>query len=115
MGCYENMYAKGACRTHWARYTRYKSIIERLDFSCENNLQDKVELDYKIEAVKTLLDKLPSRLRRIIKYRFGIDTGKALELEFVAKHFHVTRERVRQLEAKALRIMRRAAGGLNDL
>ena len=49
---------------------------------------------------------LSVRERNVIKLRFGLDDGKTRTLEEVGKEFNVTRERIRQIEAKALRKLR---------
>lgn len=56
--------------------------------------------------VTKILDTLTDREAKIIKLRFGIDTGYPRTLEEVGKLFRVTRERVRQIEAKAIRKLR---------
>ncbi len=56
--------------------------------------------------VAKILDTLTEREAKIIKLRFGIDTGYPRTLEEVGKMFRVTRERVRQIEAKAIRKLR---------
>ena len=53
-----------------------------------------------------VLDKLPAREASVIKLRFGIEDGRTRTLEEVGQHFGVTRERIRQIEAKALRKLR---------
>ncbi len=50
-----------------------------------------------------VLDSLTLREQKVLKLRFGIDDGRARTLEEVGKQFDVTRERIRQIEAKALR------------
>ena len=49
---------------------------------------------------------LTPREKDVLKLRFGLEDGKARTLEEVGKSFHVTRERIRQIEAKALRKLR---------
>ena len=44
--------------------------------------------------------------RKVLKLRFGLDDGRSRTLEEVGKEFDVTRERIRQIEAKALRKLR---------
>ena len=58
------------------------------------------------EQLKELLASLPARERRVIELRFGLSDGRSRTLEEVGEEFHVTRERVRQIEAKALRKLR---------
>jgi RNA polymerase primary sigma factor len=58
------------------------------------------------EQVEKVLNTLTPREAQILKLRFGIETGYAHTLEEVGNVFHVTRERVRQIEAKALRKLR---------
>ncbi|MGC8875206.1 MAG: sigma factor-like helix-turn-helix DNA-binding protein, partial [Chloroflexia bacterium] len=50
--------------------------------------------------------KLPDRERRIIQLRFGLNDGRYRTLEEVGKEFGITRERIRQIEAKVLRKLR---------
>jgi RNA polymerase sigma factor (sigma-70 family) len=57
-------------------------------------------------TMKYLLDSLTPRESKILQFRFGINTITEFSLEQVASMFSVTRERIRQLEAKALRKMR---------
>ena len=52
------------------------------------------------------LDLLSEREEKVIRLRFGLDDGKIRTLEEVGKVFDVTRERIRQIEAKALRKLR---------
>jgi RNA polymerase primary sigma factor len=58
------------------------------------------------EQLIEVLDTLISREERVLRLRFGLDDGKARTLEEVGKEFNVTRERIRQIEAKALRKLR---------
>jgi RNA polymerase primary sigma factor len=58
------------------------------------------------EQMRDLLDSLSSRERGVLELRFGLDDGQARTLEEVGRIFGVTRERVRQIEAKALRKLR---------
>ena len=52
------------------------------------------------------LESLTDRERQVVKLRFGLEDGRARTLEEVGKEFNVTRERIRQIEAKALRKLR---------
>ncbi len=58
------------------------------------------------EQMNEILDGLAERERQVLIMRFGLDDGISRTLEDVGKHFSVTRERVRQIEAKALRKLR---------
>jgi RNA polymerase primary sigma factor len=58
------------------------------------------------EQMATMLKTLTPREERIIKMRFGIEDGNEHTLEEVGRTFAVTRERIRQIEAKALRKLR---------
>ncbi len=58
------------------------------------------------EQLKGVLDTLPPREQEVLKMRFGLEDGYSLTLEEVGLYFNVTRERIRQIEAKALRRLR---------
>jgi RNA polymerase primary sigma factor len=58
------------------------------------------------EKIEEALDQLTPRERDVLKMRFGLDDGYPHTLEEVGKHFQVTRERIRQIEAKALKKLR---------
>ena len=68
------------------------------------------------EQLRSVLGTLPPREQEVLKMRFGLDDGYSLTLEEVGLYFDVTRERIRQIEAKALRRLRhpRRASGLRD-
>ena len=53
------------------------------------------------------VDKLNDREAAILKMRYGLENGEAHTLEEVGQHFGITRERVRQIEIKALRKLKR--------
>lgn len=59
------------------------------------------------EQVKDILGTLSDREQKIIRMRFGLDNGKSHTLEEVGQEFAVTRERIRQIEAKALAKLRK--------
>jgi RNA polymerase primary sigma factor len=58
------------------------------------------------EQVDDVLDTLSLRERRVLQLRFGLEDGRSRTLEEVGREFSVTRERIRQIEAKALRKLR---------
>ena len=58
------------------------------------------------EELSTALESLTDRERQVVRLRFGLEDGRARTLEEVGKEFNVTRERIRQIEAKALRKLR---------
>ena len=68
------------------------------------------------EQLRAVLNTLPPREQEVLKMRFGLEDGYSLTLEEVGLYFDVTRERIRQIEAKALRRLRhpRRANGLRD-
>ena len=58
------------------------------------------------EEIKSVLDTLQTREKQVLELRFGLIDGTCYTLEEVGKRFNVTRERIRQIEAKALRKLR---------
>ena len=58
------------------------------------------------EQIEDVLGSLNDREQKVLKLRFGLEDGRARTLEEVGKEFDVTRERIRQIEAKALRKLR---------
>ena len=58
------------------------------------------------EQLDAVLDTLTSREKEVIRLRFGLDDGRTRTLEEVGRQFRITRERIRQIEAKALRKLR---------
>lgn len=99
-------------------------IGEEEDSSLGDFIEDKevenpaVQTSYKLlqEQLRQVLSTLPPREQEVLKMRFGLDDGYSLTLEEVGLYFNVTRERIRQIEAKALRRLRhpRRANGLRD-
>ncbi len=79
------------------------------DFVADNNVltpEGNVETVMLREHIDTLLADLKERERQVIVLRFGLEDGHPRTLEEVGKEFKVTRERIRQIEAKALRKLR---------
>ncbi len=58
------------------------------------------------ETLGNVLDSLTTREEKVLRLRFGLEDGRSRTLEEVGKEFNVTRERIRQIEAKALRKLR---------
>jgi RNA polymerase primary sigma factor len=79
------------------------------DFVADTNVvspEGNVETVMLREHISTLLQDLKERERQVIILRFGLEDGHPRTLEEVGKEFNVTRERIRQIEAKALRKLR---------
>ncbi|MDT3843735.1 MAG: RNA polymerase sigma factor RpoD [Bacillota bacterium] len=79
------------------------------DFIPDDNVrvpQDEAEKQSLHEEIMEALDTLTDREQRVLRMRFGLDDGKQRTLEEVGQTFDVTRERIRQIEAKALRKLR---------
>ena len=79
------------------------------DFVADNNIETpegNVESVMLREHIDALLGDLKERERQVIVLRFGLEDGHPRTLEEVGKEFNVTRERIRQIEAKALRKLR---------
>ncbi len=66
------------------------------------------------EQIEDMLNTLSDREREVLHYRFGLEDGHSYTLEEVGKKFNVTRERIRQIEAKALRKLRQPSKKLKD-
>ena len=62
------------------------------------------------EQLEKVMDTLSEREQKVLALRFGLEDGKPHTLEEVGREFQVTRERIRQIEAKALRKLRQEAG-----
>ena len=83
--------------------TAFGDFIE--DKSAEDP-SDTTSLNLLKDKIKDVLDTLNERERAVLEQRFGLLDGYSRTLEEVGKQFQVTRERIRQIEAKALRKMR---------
>ena len=68
--------------------------------------EEKADRQLLKEQVRGVLSVLSDREREVLEMRFGLKDGQDHTLEEVGKHFGVTRERIRQIEAKALRKLR---------
>lgn len=82
------------------------------DFIPDNNMPvPSEEVTYKVlcEQIEEALQTLTKREEKVLRMRFGLDDGRARTLEEVGREFHVTRERIRQIEAKALRKLKHPA------
>ena len=68
------------------------------------------------EQIKEILSSLTPREQKVLQLRFGLEDGRSRTLEEIGLLFDVTRERIRQIEAKALRKMRHSSrsGKLRD-
>ncbi|MCX6783844.1 MAG: RNA polymerase sigma factor RpoD [candidate division WWE3 bacterium] len=84
--------------------SRLKEFIPDDDLSSSPEASASFELLK--EQLKEVLDTLGEREKKVLRLRFGIDDGRNRTLEEVGKQFGVTRERIRQIEAKALRKLR---------
>ena len=76
---------------------RVREILKPADAAAFTMLKEQLE-----DVLSTLTD----REQKVLRLRFGLDDGRARTLEEVGKEFNVTRERIRQIEAKALRKLR---------
>ena len=65
------------------------------------------------EQLEEVMNTLTPREAKVLKLRFGLEDGKSRTLEEVGKEFNVTRERIRQIEAKALRKLRHPSRSKN--
>ncbi len=68
--------------------------------------EDQVSKNLLREDLETVLDSLSARERDVLRLRYGLDDGRMKTLEEIGTIFNVTRERIRQIEAKALRKLR---------
>ena len=64
------------------------------------------------EQIDELLQGLTERERQVLELRFGLKDGKTRTLEEVGRYFDVTRERIRQIEGKALQKLKKSARNL---
>jgi len=94
--------------SHLGDFIEDKSIDSPIDRAIDINLKEQIE-----QALETLTD----REKTVIQMRFGLEMDSEHTLEEVGQVFHVTRERIRQIEAKALKKLRhpRRNKGIKDL
>jgi len=83
--------------SHLGDFIEDSTVDSPVDSSIEEGLR---------EATKDVLGSLTQREAKVLRMRFGIDMNTDHTLEEVGKQFDVTRERIRQIEAKALRKLR---------
>lgn len=76
-----------------------------VDFNnlCEKNIEEDVIYIFIKEHIQMVLNTLPKREQEVINMRFGLNDSKSMTLEEIAKIYNITRERVRQIEAKAMK------------
>ncbi len=82
------------------------SIMDLMEDPNTNSSQDNVNEIFRSERVEKLLCKMNLREREILELRFGLKDGEIYTLNEAAKRFNITRERVRQIEAVALKKLR---------
>ena len=82
------------------------SILDLMEDPHTNTSQDNINQLLREERVLHLLDKMSARERQILELRFGLKDGEVCTLNEAAKRFNITRERVRQIEAVALKKLR---------
>lgn len=84
-----------------------EATLEQFVFdSGQPTLYESVTKEFLKDNLSEVLDTLSDREKRVLIMRFGLDDGKSKTLEDVGKEFKVTRERIRQIEAKAIRKLR---------
>lgn len=81
-------------------------LMELVPIEDETSVEDIVMMGNLRESLDEVLLTLTDREQKVLRLRFGMDDGRARTLEEVGKEFNVTRERIRQIEAKALRKLR---------
>ena len=74
-------------------------------FRCEDITYTTIEQNILKERIEDILEVLTERQRRVIKDRYGFDDGREKTLEEIGYELNVTRERIRQIEAKAMRTL----------
>jgi RNA polymerase primary sigma factor len=82
---------------HLADFVEDESAVSPVDAASQQLLRQQIDL---------VLSTLTDREQRVVRLRFGLDDGRSRTLEEVGNEFGVTRERIRQIEAKTLRKLR---------
>lgn len=82
------------------------SLEQFISDMTEPSLYDRVSKELLRDALSEVLETLSPREKKVLEMRFGLKDGKIKTLEEVGKEFKVTRERIRQIEAKAVRKLR---------
>ena len=82
------------------------TLGEFIPYERQESIEDEVSYTVLAENLDEVLDTLTDREKQVLTLRFGLQDGKARTLEEVGKFFRLTRERIRQIEAKALRKLR---------
>ena len=99
------------------KYQKEDAIFKSVDLSNANKLESDLNLDEVVaknqlkEKITSILSTLTPREERVIRMRFGIGLNTDYTLEEVGQQFSVTRDRIRQIEAKALRKLRHPSRG----
>lgn len=81
-------------------------LMEFVPIEDEKSVEDIVMMGNLRESLEDALSTLKDREQKVLRLRFGMDDGRARTLGEVGEEFNVTRERIRQIEAKALRKLR---------
>lgn len=108
-------YIEGLKKVVYRTYSIESPIGKGTDYSLKNTIRDQdsdrpiflLENVERFEKVSSWLEQLSEQEKRIIVLRYGLDDGDPQTLEAIGKRFGVTRERVRQVESKALEKLRR--------
>lgn len=82
------------------------TMLEVIEDTNANTSQENVDEMFRSERVKILLNRMSPREKEILELRFGLKDGDVHTLNDAAKRFRITRERVRQIEAVALKKLR---------
>ena len=83
--------------SHFGDFIEDENCVMPEDYAIQSDLR---------KAIIESLDRLTEREANVLRMRFGMDDGRAKTLEEIGKYYNVTRERIRQIEAKALRKLR---------